>query len=90
MSAGPLRNLLVLDVLEAALVKTNADGAAEPLLAVVLGQVTQLLDLELVALALVDVGEGGLAQLRGYARRCVQDVLKPEKGRKYSSLGSNI
>ena len=82
VGAGPLRNLLVLNVLEATLVKANADGGAEPLLAVVGGQVAQLLDLELVALALVDVGERGLPQLRGDAGRGVQNVLKPgERGR---------
>ena len=47
-----------------------------------LGQVAQLFDLELVALALVDVGEGGLAQFGGNAGRRVQDVLEPEEGKK--------
>ena len=80
MRARPLRDLLVLNVLESALVEADAHGAAQPLLAVVLGQVAQLLDLELVALALVDVGQGRLTQLRRYARRRVQYVLKSEQG----------
>jgi hypothetical protein len=78
MRARPLRNLLVLNVLEAALVEADAHGAAQPLLPVVLGEVAQLLDLELVALALVDVGQRRLAQLRRNARRGVQNVLEPE------------
>ena len=45
-----------------------------------LGQVAQLFDLELVALALVDVGEGGLAQFGSNAGRRVQDVLEPGGG----------
>ena len=77
MGAGPLVDLLVLDVLEPALVEANPDGAPQPLLLIVSGQVAQLLDLQLVALALVNVGEGRFPNLGGNTGRSSQDILKP-------------
>ena len=74
---GPLGDLLRLDVLQAPLVEADPDGGAKPLLPVVGREVAQLLDLDLVALALVDVGEGGLAVLGGDAGGRRPDVLEP-------------
>ena len=76
MTPGPLGNLLALDVLQPALVEADADRAAQPLLLVVAGQVPELLHLELVALALVDVGQRGLTHLCGYTSGRGQHVLK--------------
>ena len=77
MGPGPLGNLLRLNVLQPALVEADPDRASEPLLLVVTGDVAELLDLDLVALALVDVGQAGVAWLGqdGGGRR--QDVLEP-------------
>ena len=69
--------ILSLDVLQPALVEADAQGGAQPLLLVVVGQVAQLFDLELVALTLVDVGEAGFAELGGDAGGGVEDVLEP-------------
>ena len=57
--------------------KADPDGGAQPLLLVVAGQVAQLLDLQLVALSLVDVRQRGFAHLGRYTCRCVQYVLEP-------------
>ena len=50
---------------------------SQPLLPVVARQVAQLLDLYLVGLALVDVGEAGLPSLGHDGRWCSEDVLEP-------------
>ena len=52
VGARPLRYLLVLNVLQPSLVETDSDGAAEPLLLVVVGYVSQLfyLCIDLVSL----------------------------------------
>ena len=57
--------------------EADPDGATEPLLLVVAGEVAQLLDLQLVALPLVDVGQGRLPDLRRDTRRGVQNILEP-------------
>ena len=64
MGPGPLRDLFALNVLEPALVEADAHVAAQPFLLVVTRQVPQLLHLQLVALALVDVGQGRLTNLQ--------------------------
>ena len=63
--------------------KADPDGGAQPLLLVVAGQVAQLLDLQLVALSLVDVSQRGFANLGRYTCRCVQYVLEPGEKRTY-------
>ena len=89
MGPGPLGNLLALDILEAPLVETDADGGMKPLLLVVVGEIAQLLELELVALALVDVGERGLALLGRNAGRSIENVLETEKKDKTWKLFSS-
>ena len=79
MSPRPLSDLFTLYVLQPALVETYSYRAPKPFLLVVVGEVAQLLELELVALPLVDVGEGGFSLLCSYARRSRQNVLETKK-----------
>ena len=77
MRPGPLCNLLSLNVLQPPLVEADADGASEPLLLVVTRDVSQLLDLDLIGLALVDVGQGRVSRLGQNRGGGSQDVLEP-------------
>ena len=63
MGSGPLGDLFALNVLEPALVEADAHVAAQPFLLVMTRQISQLLHLQLVALALVDVRQGRLPYL---------------------------
>ena len=77
MGPGPLRYLLRLYVLQSPLMEADPDCASEPLLLVVTRDVPELLDLDLVALALVDVGQAGVARLGQDGGGRGQDVLEP-------------
>ena len=77
MRPRPLCNLLSLNVLQPPLVEADADGASEPLLLVVTRDVSQLLDLDLIGLALVDVGQGRVSRLGQNWGGGSQDVLEP-------------
>ena len=57
--------------------EADPDCASEPLLLVVTRDVPELLDLDLIALALVDVGQTGVTRLGQDRGGRSQDILEP-------------